>query len=400
MKSIAIITPNTDTFSNPTLLIMIRKLIDQNYNILFFGHKQIFIPKEIRDKIEFHPLPFNFSSFFCRQKKVNRRILDLIKLLKQYIAIYKLFRIENKISTLICIDPFGIVVGGRIKKLVNVKLIYLSFEIFFEEEIANEDKKRVKTLEKEYSKRSEFIVIQDSEREKLLRSANELGNEMEFFHIPVSPEKTEVNDSKFDLCKELNIPQDKIIIVYSGSLQSWSGILNILDLFPDQWDNEHWLLIHTHNDLPENNEIKHRIDKLIKEKQNISFHNIPFPGFLEYAGFLAGCDIGLAVYFPDYEDSFSGKNVGEIGLSSGKFSTYIMLGKPTITSSNKIYNYLNEKYNFGYIIDSADEIKKGIKEINAEYESKVEGCNNLYKEILEPETKINNFMEKVNSYNA
>lgn len=401
MRSIALVTPNTDTFSNPTLLFLVRKLIDQNYKILFFGHKQIFIPEEIKEKIELHSLPFNFISFFGRPDS-SRRPLDIVKLVKQYSKLYKLFRIKNKVKALLCIDPMGIVYGGRIKNLIDVKLIYISFEIFFENEISNKEKKKVKFLEKEYSRKSEIIVIQDSEREKLLRSENELGKDVKFMHIPVSPEKLNSGDKKsevyFDLYKEFNIPEGKTIVIYSGSLQNWSGIKKILELFPDKWDNENWLLIHTHNDLPENNETKQRIYKLIKDKRNISFHNKPFQDFSEYAGFLSGCHIGLAVYFPNYEDSFSGKNVEEIGLSSGKFSTYIMLNKPTITTSNKIYKYLNENYNFGYIVDSVEEINTGIRNIKKEYEIKTAGCDKLFREVLDPELRINNLTDLLNSY--
>jgi len=399
LKSIAIITPNTDTFSNPTLIITIKKLIDDNYKILFFGHEQIFIPQEFKEKVEFHQLPFNFTSFFGRPK-FHRRGLDLYKLIMQYREINSLFKLRNKVKALICIDPMGVVLGGRIKKIINVKLIYFSFEIFFDDEISDADKKRVKSLEKEYSKKTELIVIQDSERENLLRRENELGEDIKFFHIPVSPERLKSTGSKIDLYKEFSIPEDKTIIVYSGSLQSWSGIMKILDLFPEKWNNENWLLIHTHNDLPEGNETKEKIKKLILEKNNITFNNKPFTEFKEYAEFLSECDIGLAVYFPNYEDSFSGKNVEEIGLSSGKFSTYIMLGKPTITTSNKIYNYLNEKYNYGYIIDTAEDIKEGIVNIKSEYDMKVSGCKKLFKEVLDPEMKINNLLKEIGSYYA
>ncbi|HMR38825.1 MAG TPA: hypothetical protein PKA90_00200 [Ignavibacteria bacterium] len=397
MKSIAIITPNTDTFSNPTLLIMIKKLIGRNYKIIFFGHKQIFIPSEIKEKMEFHSLPFNFVSFFGRPEP-SRRLFDIFKLIRQYIELFRILRKDNDVKALICVDPMGIVLGGRIKKIIDIKLIYASFEIFFEDEIKDPDKKQIKKLEKEYSNNSEFIVIQDSEREKLLKSANDLGSGIKYLRIPVSPEKTGHHFGNIDLNNELDIPENKTIVVYSGSLQNWSGIRKILDLFPEKWDNEHWLLIHTHNDLPEDSETKEMIRKLISDKRNITFHNKPFTDFSEYAGFLSGCDIGLAVYFPNYEDSFSGKNVEEIGLSSGKFSTYIMLGKPTITTSNKIYNSLNEKYNFGYIINSADDIKEGICNIISGYETKVSGCNNLFKEVLDPEVSINNFMSEIGSY--
>ena len=41
MKSIAIITPKTDTFSNPILVILFERLIKENYKILFFAFDQL-----------------------------------------------------------------------------------------------------------------------------------------------------------------------------------------------------------------------------------------------------------------------------------------------------------------------------------------------------------------------
>ena len=89
MKTIAFVTPKIDTFSNPTLIFLFEKLLEKDYTILFFGFEQMFIPSEIRKRIKFYQLPFNFYEF-------NYNYKDIKKLLKQYYFIYKTLKVENK----------------------------------------------------------------------------------------------------------------------------------------------------------------------------------------------------------------------------------------------------------------------------------------------------------------
>ncbi|MBK6506646.1 MAG: hypothetical protein IPG02_13505 [Ignavibacteria bacterium] len=114
MKSVAIITPKIDTFSNPTLIALIDELIERKIKILFFGFEQIFIPKHVREKLELNELPFNFYKFepsFRRMKKITTQYVDLFVKLK----------IKNKVEYLICVDPMGLVIAGRMKSAINAK---------------------------------------------------------------------------------------------------------------------------------------------------------------------------------------------------------------------------------------------------------------------------------------
>jgi len=397
MKSIAIITPKTDTFSNPTLVILFERLIKENYKILFFAFDQLFIPGEIREKIEIHELPFNYFSFFKRPK-LYRRPYDLLKMMKQYREIHKLFKVENKVDTLICIDPMGMVYGGRIRKLIDIKIIYFSFEIFFEDEFYDEEKKLIKTLEKKYSNKADSVIVQDKTREKLLREENNFREEVKYIHIPVSPKYTEVNKEGYNIYSELNIPRDKTIVVYSGNLQRWSGINEIIELFPDKWDNDFWFVIHSHFILGKDSVLRTRLEDMMNANMNISFHNKPFYHTKDYFSFLSCCHIGIAIYIPNTIDFFAGKNISEIGLSSGKFSTYMMLGLPTITTSNSIYKELNEIYNFGVTINNIDEIPVKLSEIKKNFNSKKKGCLDIFEKELDPSAKIDLLMQKIEEY--
>lgn len=388
MKSIAILTPKVDTFSNPTLTLLIEKLLESGYKILFFGYEQIFIPDDIKDKLNFYHLPFHFYKFY-------RRPYDVVKLVKQYYKLYRILKIENNVKTLICVDPMGLVIAGRIRRLVNLRVIYTSFEIFFEDEFFIESKKVLKKLEIKYSKKVELVVIQDKDREKLLKDANKFKEKTKFLNIPVSPKPLTILPDNYDIYLDLKIPKDKKIIVYSGTLQEWSGINGILNLLQNGWNSDLWLLVHSHSVLDFNDELLQKIDLLKMQNRNITFHNKPFNDFNDYAKFLSRCHVGIATYFPNTVDIFAGKNIEEIGLSSGKFATYMMLGIPTITTANSIFKKLNSRYKFGETIKLIEEIPLALSRIFDNYNKRTIACRDLYENELNPVSGIDNLVQYI-----
>ncbi|MBK6537782.1 MAG: hypothetical protein IPG09_08405 [Ignavibacteria bacterium] len=388
MRTIAFVTPKIDTFSNPTLIFLFEKLLEKDYTILFFGFEQMFIPSEIRKRIKFYQLPFNFYEF-------NYNYKDIKKLLKQYYFIYKTLKVENKPDKIICVDPMGLVIAGRINKIVKLNIIYASFEIFFEDEFYVQRKKIIKKLEMKYSGNVALVVIQDSTRERLLRIVNNFGKSTKFLHIPVSPKPIDYTPGGYDIYSELNIPRDKKIIIYSGTLMAWSGVNELIDLLPDKLRSDLWIVIHSHHKLSDNDELKIKMKEMSDKNYNLSFHNKAFYDNKDYFNFLSACHIGIATYFPNNVDIFAGKNIQEIGLSSGKFSTYMMIGLPTITTPNTIYKELNNKYNFGQTIEKPDDIPSACEKILSDYEIKSENCKELYAKELNPVSKINQLMNYI-----
>ncbi|MBS1517266.1 MAG: hypothetical protein JSS91_04190 [Bacteroidetes bacterium] len=389
-KTIALLTPKIDTFSNPTLVVLIQKLIARGYKILFYGFDQLFVPAEYRKYFEFCELPFNFYSLEKNPK-------SYIKLLKQYVKLFRDLKIRNKVRSIICVDPMGLVIGGRIKKFIRFKLVYASFEIFFEDEFFVQRKRILKKLEMDFSKNAEIVIIQDRRREKLLKSVNNFSDKTIFCRVPVSPMKIDLPDDDYDIYNDLNIPRDKTLVVYSGSLQNWSGINEMISLFPDHWENDFWLIIHTHQKLNDDSELKSEINLLNINQQNITIHEKPFYRFEEYFKFLSKCHIGIATYFPNNLDIFAGKNLEAIGLSSGKFSTYMMLGIPTVTTNHFTYRLLNNKYKYGEIINSIKEIPGALVKIKNTLKEKSESCKKLYDEVLDPDKLLDEVINKIES---
>ncbi|MEO8399397.1 MAG: hypothetical protein ABI550_06230 [Ignavibacteriaceae bacterium] len=246
-----------------------------------------------------------------------------------------------------------------------------------------------------YSQKVELVIIQDQGREKLLRDVNNFSDKTKFIHIPVSPKEVKCFSDEINIYKMLNIPEDKKIIVYSGTMQGWSGVRELINLIPDNWNCEYWLVIHSHHKLKDEDELENKLRQLMNSGEQISFHNEPFYDFIEYAEFLSKCYAGIATYFPNTVDIFAGKNLQVIGLSSGKFSTYMMLGIPTITTANYIYKELNKEYNFGEIINTMSDIPLALSKIKSDYTKKSIGCKSLYENVLNPESKINNLINEI-----
>ena len=107
----------------------------------------------------------------------------------------------------------------------------------------------------------------------------------------------------------------------------------------------------------------------------------------------------IATYFPNNLDIFAGKNLEAIGLSSGKFSSYMMLGIPTITTNHFIYRFLNNKYKFGEIINTISELPDALNKVRTGIKEKSESCKRLYDEVLNPEMKIELLIDRIESKN-
>ncbi len=392
MKAVAFITPKMDTFSNPTLTALIEELINRQFEVLLFGFEQLFIPPKIRSKIKHFELPFNFYKFEGTAKNIR-------KLIAQYTDLFVKLKWKSSVDNVICVDPMGLVAAGRVKEVFNIKLIYASFEIFFNDEFFVQRKKILKELEMLYSRSVDSVIVQDKRREILLREVNNFSPETSFIHIPVSPMPLETTLQPLNLHDRFKIPESKRIAIYSGSLQSWSGINEILSLFPDKWNNDYWFIVHSHHILKDGDPIREKIQELAGKGCQITLHDRPFYEYSDYAAFLLGCDVGFATYFPNPLDIFAGKNIQIIGLSSGKFSTYMMLGLPTITTNHKTYEELNEQYKFGELICYAREIPDALKRINENYDQMSENCKKLYSDVLDPTEKIRQVVNQIENGN-
>ena len=126
-KVTAIITPNTDTFTNPTMCSLFAFLESKGEKVILFGPEQTpSCPADIKN-VELQTVDFKLTlrnpRFWLSQLQSYRKVTKAIR--------------RFGIKTLMGVDAKGLITAGRIKKYLfpNIRLCYLSFEIFFSDEV-------------------------------------------------------------------------------------------------------------------------------------------------------------------------------------------------------------------------------------------------------------------------
>jgi glycosyltransferase involved in cell wall biosynthesis len=251
-----------------------------------------------------------------------------------------------------------LIIGGRIKRLFKrLKLHYFSFEIFFSEEVeSNPYLKKLKDKEIFYSKYINSLLIQDEHRLQLLVNENKINlNKINHSLIPVSPNQGLIEGENRDIWrKKMSITEDKIVLLHSGSLEKWSGGEILIENIEKGIPVNVLILIHSKSELNPQNKIHNKLLELEKNSDSVLIHKTVFSDFTEYLAFLQVADFGLVLYQQDESSPYTGKNIAEIGLASGKFSCFMSQGIPVITSTSSYYKKLISTNNIGFYFDESE----------------------------------------------
>lgn len=388
---VVIFSGNKDVFTNPTIELFLTSLLQKNVTIIAAVPIQYYY-SNYSNKIVFVPYKKflkPFSSLSIRKK---------ISFVKYYFSIYRRILFYKNVS-LIGIDQAGLIWAGRINKLLKAKLGYFSFEILFKNETLLYTKNSgddsfllLKQMEEKYFPKINFLLIQDSIRLKIICEENKYIPERSFM-IPVSSEinSVSISDEK-GISSVLGIPPNKYVIVYSGSVQDWSGLFELLTEMEQNWDERFWLLIHTRIQLDDDNKYFRKVALLRGKGIGVSFHNRPFNDYKDLISFIGQFHFGLVTYMPNTHP-LTGNNIKEIGLASGKFSNYMMLGMPVIVTECETYRNLNKDFNFGVVVEKIQDIPKSMPLLLIDLEDKQKACKNLYRNRLNPCNEMNKLID-------
>ncbi len=388
---IGIITLGQDTFTNPTLYSIIARLNEKEIPVgIFSGFQHSAIPSELK-----------YTTYYKAPKGLDlpRRpdnIFNYLKVLSS--VIYQLKK--NKVKHLIAVDPSGLIMAGRLKKILKkLRIHYFSFEIFFEEEIkAYPALVEIKNKEIFYSQQVETILIQDTVRQKLLQKENRIKPSFTNWHlVPVSPIINANHQNKFAK-RRLGLKETDIVYVHSGSIADWAGITMLIETIEKGLPDDTYILIHNKSKFQPANET-HQILYALKENgANLILHDELFESYMDYFDFLACLDYGIVLYKPD-DGVFTGMNIKEIGLSSGKFSTYMAAGLPSILSACTSYIRLTEEFEIGVIVDKEHDLHYHIQNKSLLNFSK-STCRSFYDQHLNADQALKPLLDVLSKMNC
>lgn len=380
-KTITIITLNPDTFSNPMLLSFFQKCKDKHVRVNLHGMTQFF------------EKPQEFTNVFftkINHKRPDFSFGDRLSLLNTIKIILSCLR--SKSSAVIGVDPFGIVAAGPISRICGIPLVYFSFEIFFTDENNNPVFDKFKMMERAYSQKAQIVCIQDSRRKELLKRENNLTDNQTWHLIPVASLPLKHQLKPWDIRSKFNIQKDKTLIIYSGTIAEWSGLGYIISALERGISADYWIFIHSRYPLTAQHAPIAKLMALKAKGAPITLHDQYFQNEVEYFEFLAAFELGLAVYVTE-PGPYTGKNIKNIGLSSGKFSAYTMLGIPSIVQRSDGYEALKKKYDFGFLISDAQDLSDLLsRKQKIPERSKVK---EMYQKELNPDIPITNLIEAI-----
>ena len=406
MNRIVFFMSGGDHFTNPTLISVFNILLKRNIEVIIFADNLTMTPPDSLKKIKIFPVsdypgvgeirsPISLYQIY-RTIRSFQRIKEFIGSI--YHRIRSFYRIKNILGRssgqiIVGNDPKGLIMAYQIAKHLNKpKLGYFSFEILFWDELRTNYHYLWKKSEVKASQEINFCLIQDHLREALLRDENRINKECRFFHVPVSPEKN--NQIK----KQIENREKILSVILSGIVVDRNGYDEVLNLVETDWNKQYKLVCHSHVKLDALNPYKKRILNLHSAGFPVSLHDEPIPEPEKYYAYLCQFDIGLSLYLPykNTKNICGGKNVEIVGLSSGRFSTFMMLGIPAITTENEILEDLNMRYQFGKVIkDIKRDLHEAIEDIRDNYEKYHRGALRLYDEKLNPEKALNDMLDSI-----
>jgi glycosyltransferase involved in cell wall biosynthesis len=300
----------------------------------------------------------------------------------------------DELTHIIAIDPEGAMVAMRLLELAgraNIKYSYISYEILFADEIVFPREQKLKEFDLAYLRLCSDVLIQDEVRGRVF--SKEAGREFHLFYAPVSPLQYRGKGSgdHSGIKRALGLPLDKKILIYSGSMSPYAKHdwwIRIAEILPDEY-----IFLFTCYDGSQLREpILARIGKILTSRGNVYFVGKELPA-ATHLQVLQACDAGIAFFRPIYTHWMSGRNIRDIGLSSGKFSTYISCGLPVICDSDQeIFRKLAADYPVVQTIFSPDEIPAKLKSLSEIRADSNAGCKKLFDEVLNPYVGIKSYL--------
>lgn len=370
---IAVFEPDADLATNPSLTCLLEALTRKGVQV------DVFMPSDDAR----YPTFNSFATRYPFPKPLSLWSGDLRKTLANWwdkgVWRFRVDRVfaEKAYDLIIGVNSLGVIVGCDYAKRFKLPLIYMSFEIFFRDELSSFWEVREKKRECIASRLADLVIIQDQWRAQLLAVENGLATD-KFEYLPVSPSgSTKVATSDY-LRRRFNLADGQIIVLHAGSFTDWTYAEELLESAA-HWPKDFTLVIHTRYK-PETTD--RYIQKVGAQKlSNVILSTDPLPPD-SYEQLVASADMGLVLYKPMPHCRNTQKNIQTIGLSSGKFSYYMKYGIPVISINQRSYEHLLAEYGFGENIASPGEIPEALERVWSNYDHYRKEAQRLFSERL------------------
>jgi hypothetical protein len=380
-RSIGIVYPYSHPDSNPTLQNIMRELRQRSWSVELYCGREA--PAERGEGLAtdeqrslLNPLPRTGLGFAGRLAERARTA-----------ALPTLYRLARRHSVLVGVDPSGLVLAHQLNARAGVPLTYLSFEIMFREEVDLREAP-LKEAELAACEAVSLALVQDEERAEALADATGLPRQ-HMVLVPNAPEPEPVPESDY-LRRRLGIPDDKLIVLYSGTLAGWASLHLFGEMVAD-WPDRYVLVLHSRTAVAPR--MRTYLSGLVQtERVAVSTEPVPSARLNEL---YASADFALAPYTPVPDDWTSGNNIFHIGLSSGKIAHAALCGLPLLASDLPVFRGEFARYRCGEIYSRVGQTGALLERMEADYSAYADEVRRFYAERMDPRPGVAAFCDRL-----
>ncbi|MEM9089118.1 MAG: hypothetical protein AAGC93_10275 [Cyanobacteria bacterium P01_F01_bin.53] len=376
-RKIAIFAADFGMNTNPNLMALFAALQQEGAVLDFYGSANPGGQSPdtvLKDKINIYRFPYYLHLDDSSVKALGRSLKQSISF--EHRSAWQRMRAQSY-DLVIGIDDLGLLAAQVIAQKSQCKLVFLSYEILFSDEITSQAERRLKRKAIAASATSALVIVQDPIRARNLVKENKLSPDIPTIHLPVSPAGGKVYDSENQYLREkFNISAEKKVVLHSGSFAEWTAAPELVSALPALQEDV-VVVVHTRWNA------KVRSNPFIERIQQMNLPNVVLSldalNECEYEEMVASADVGLVLY----RQSEISENIREIGFASGKFASYSRASLPVITWNHEFYRNLFTTYQCGVDVENLSDISSAVREISYQYGQYSSESARLFSEKLD-----------------
>jgi hypothetical protein len=348
-KRLVILHPEANYLNNPTLYEILRHLKDKSVDVCCLPGDMHYDGSPFINRL--------LRKLYYKAQNLVTYAIEKEYSLFSHILIHALYAKHlfsiAAADAVVGVDRDGLIQASLIARIWRKRLSLISFEILFSKEVGQ----AYKQPEIDACKNVKFCIVQDGLRADLLRTENRLNAPL--YLLPVSNKGLPLKANS-KLRDDLGIPREKKLAIMMGSLSGWSLANDFVDYFSKHADAKWTLIVHERYGSPP----KWLLTYAHKHPEKIVISHIPVE-FDSMPYLLGGVDVGIALYQPQKNQKYTGLNIQNIGLASGKIACYLRNSLPVITNANGEIAELIVGYDAGKHVTNVQEAVESLDEITS-----------------------------------
>lgn len=297
--------------------------------------------------------------------------------LSPYVILVRSFRNlrRGNYHSLIAVDAHMILASLLAAKVLNIKAVYMSLEIYVEKDINNIYHRLYYWQQRFLLRFFDEVLIMDQERKNLLLLNSSINTRLtSFLFLPNAPlGRAKMFRSQF-LQDRLGVAHSQKILLCPGEIAPINSSFQLWEMSRALTGD--WVMV-LHSRKRTN---PSKVIEACQETKNFRLSLKPVEAH-ELRLLYGSAHIGLVIYTPS-SGGVGAENVRRIGKASGKLAHFLQVGVPVIMSDQTYFRAIAEKYHCGVCITDLLQLPATIESIERDYQNHVDGCIKCFEEEL------------------